>query len=188
MLLEQLDWWIIPIAVLVLIAVLQILYIIGLLVTTGRGRRAARQPSGPIMPTAAPNNLNTNPYPTQPPRASNGKMVVISGLPGQTEISLPGAQFAIGRFYDPDKTVLVALDERSISRRHAVFSSNELLREYYLTDTGSSYGTAIQKENRLDALKAGQAERIYNDDVVQFGNTIRVRFVLPTDRRAASGR
>ena len=58
-----------------------------------------------------------------------------------------------------------------------------MLHEYYLTDNGSSYGTSIQRGNQFEALKPGQPERLYNEDVVQIGNVVRVRFMLPTDKR-----
>jgi hypothetical protein len=62
------------------------------------------------------------------------------------------------------------------------------LREYYLTDTSSSYGTAIRKDNQLQLLTPGKRERVYNEDIVQFGNSVTVRFVLPGDTRAAATR
>jgi FHA domain len=180
--------WMIPLT-LVIILILQLIYWIILSATSGpRSRRAARQPSAPIMPTN-PGGINTSvpAYATQPPSARTviGKVVILSGLPAK-EIPLPGGNFGIGRFYNPEQNVQVAMDEKSISRRHAAFTSNDLLREYYLTDNGSSYGTSIQRNNQFEALKPGQPERVYNEDVVQFGNVVRVRFILPADKRASS--
>jgi pSer/pThr/pTyr-binding forkhead associated (FHA) protein len=182
--------WIIPLA-LAIVALLQLVYWVILSLTSGtHTQRSVRQPSSPIMPSN-PGGMNTSVpgYATQPPtsRTVIGKVVVVSGLPAK-EIPIPGGNFGIGRFYNPEQSVQVAIDEKSISRRHAAFTSNELLREYYLTDNGSSYGTSIQRNNQFEALKPGQPERIYNEDVVQFGNVVRVRFMLPTDKRTTSSR
>ncbi len=177
--------WIV-IIVLLVVAILQILYVFWLSVTL-REARPARQPSGPIMPTN-PSGMNTVPPNYQNPASRIGtvsKMVVVSGLPGQKEIPIPGNNFAIGRFYGPENNILVALDEKSISRRHAIFMGDEALGEFYLTDTNSSYGTALRKENKFELLTPGQRERIYNEDVVQFGNNVTVRFLLPSATRAS---
>lgn len=112
-------------------------------------------------------------------------MIVLGGLPGQKEIPIPGNNFGIGRFYSPESNILVAMDEKSVSRRHAIFMGDEALGEFYLTDTNSSYGTAVRKDNNFEVLTPGQRERIYNEDVVQFGNNVTVRFVLPSATRAA---
>ena len=179
--------WMIPLTLLI-IALLQLIYwvILSLTGSGSRSRRTVRQPSAPIMPTN-PSGISTSipGYATQPPtaRATIGKLVIVSGLPPK-EIALPAGNFGIGRFYNPEQNVQVAMDEKSISRRHAAFTSNELLHEFYLTDNGSSYGTAIQRNNQFEPLKAGQPERIFNDDVIQFGNAVRVRFTLPADRRS----
>jgi hypothetical protein len=181
--------WIIPLT-LVIILILQIFYWLILSVRARpQSRRAARQPSAPIMPTT-PGGISTSvpSYATNPPNAARtviGKVTILSGLPPK-EIPLPGGNFGIGRFYNPEQNVQVAMDEKSISRRHAAFTSNDLLHEYYLTDNGSSYGTSIQRNNQFEPLKPGQPERIYNEDVVQFGNVVRVRFILPTDRRGTN--
>jgi FHA domain-containing protein len=179
--------WIIPLMLLI-IAALQVLYWLLLLLTSGaRPQRTSslRQPSAPIMPTAPGGIATSIPgYATAPPvsRVTIGKVVILSGLPPK-EIPIPAGNFGIGRFYNPEQNVQVAIDEKSISRRHAAFTSNDLLREYYLTDNGSSYGTAIQRNNQFEPLRAGQPERLYNEDVVQFGNVVRVRFLLPSDKR-----
>lgn len=183
--------WMIPLTLLI-IAVLQFIYWVGLSLTGGpRSRRETRQPSAPIMPTVPTSGIATNlpTYATQPPNARQviGKIAIVSGLPAK-EIPLPAGNFGIGRFYNPEQSVQVALDEKSISRRHAAFTSNELLREYYLTDNGSSYGSSIQRNNQFEPLKPGQPERIYNEDVVQIGSVVRVRFVLPGDKRPVTRR
>jgi len=179
--------WIIP-AVLAVIAVVQIVYLLILPVAPGGRRKPVKQPSSPIMPTTPQGGLNPAPPYTPAPKVTAGKIVVVSGLPNMTEIPLPNNNFGIGRFYHPENNVLVALDEKSISRRHATFMGDDNLREYYLTDTSSSYGTAIRKENQFQLLTPGKRERVYNEDVVQFGNSVTVRFALPGDTRAAATR
>jgi pSer/pThr/pTyr-binding forkhead associated (FHA) protein len=115
-------------------------------------------------------------------------MVVLRGISNLSEIPLPSNDFGIGRFYNPDGNILVALDERSISRRHATFISDIPTREYYLTDTHSSYGTRIQIGNRFETLTPGKAQRIYNEDVIQFGHIVTVRFTLPCQTRPTGTR
>lgn len=176
----------IAVIILLVIAILQILYLFWLSVTL-REPRPVRQPNAPIMPTT-PSGMNTVPPNYQNPATRIGtasKLVIVSGLPGQKDMPIPGNNFGIGRFYSPENNILVALDEKSISRRHAVFMGDEALGEFYLTDTNSSYGTSIRKENSFEMLPPGQRERIYNEDVVQFGNNVTVRFLLPTATRAA---
>jgi hypothetical protein len=178
--------WIIP-AVLAAVALLQILYLVTLSIPAGR-RRPVKQPSAPIMPTTPQGGLNTSPAPGAAPRISAGKMVVLSGLSNMAELPFPNNNFGIGRFYHPENNVLIALDEKSISRRHATFMGDDNLREYYLTDTSSSYGTSVRKDNQFHLLQPGTRERVYNEDVVQFGNSVTVRLVLPGDTRAAATR
>ena len=178
--------WIIP-AVLAVIAVLQIAYLLVLSFAPGGRQKPVKQPSAPIMPTTPQGGLASAPgYTPQPVGA--GRMVLLSGLPNLTEIPLPNNNFGVGRFYHPENNILVALDEKSISRRHATFTGDDNLREYYLTDTSSSYGTSIRKDNQFQLLTPGKRERVYNEDVVQFGNVVTVRFVLPGDTRVAATR
>ncbi|MBL8116408.1 MAG: FHA domain-containing protein [Anaerolineae bacterium] len=179
----QLMW--IVIVILLVMAILQIFYLFWLGITT-REPKPVQQPSGPIMPTT-PAGMNTIPpnYQNPTPRIGSSRMIVLGGLPGQKEIPIPGNNFGIGRFYSPESNILVAMDEKSVSRRHAIFMGDEALGEFYLTDTNSSYGTAVRKDNNFEVLTPGQRERIYNEDVVQFGNNVTVRFVLPSATRAA---
>ncbi len=179
--------WIVP-AVLAVVAVLQILYLLVLSFAPGGQRKPVKQPTTPIMPTTPQGGLNPAPNYSAAPVVSAGKMVLLSGLPNLTEIPLPNNNFGIGRFYHPENNILVALDDKSISRRHATFTGDDNLREYHLTDTSSSYGTSIRKDNQFQLLTPGKRERVYNEDVVQFGNTVTVRFVLPGDTRAAATR
>jgi pSer/pThr/pTyr-binding forkhead associated (FHA) protein len=179
--------WIIPV-VLAVVAALQIVYLLILSIAPAGRRRPVKQPNAPIMPTTPQGGLNPAPAYTPAPKVTSGKMVVVSGLANMAEIPLPNNNFGIGRFYHPENNILVALDEKSISRRHATFMGDDNLREYYLTDTSSSYGTSIRKDNQLQLLTPGKRERVYNEDVVQFGNSVTVRLVLPGDTRAAATR
>ncbi len=181
---SQIVW--IAIIVLLVVAILQILYVFYLSVTM-REARPVRQPSGPIMPTT-PQGMNNTNVQSSAIRIGQGKMVVVSGLPGQKEMPIPGNNFGIGRFYSPENNILVAFDEKSISRRHAIFMGDDSLGEFYMTDTNSSYGTSVRKESKFELLTPGQRERIYNEDVVQFGNGVTIRFLLPSATRAAATR
>jgi pSer/pThr/pTyr-binding forkhead associated (FHA) protein len=180
--------WIIPITLLI-IATLQLLYLFWLSATLNRKRRR-KQPQSPIMPTNPQGHsrslFDTDGVPLQ--EGSIGKIVVLRGLSSMTEIPLPSNEFGVGRFYNPEGNILVALDERSVSRRHATFVGDAPTREYYLTDTNSSYGTRIQINNQFEPLTSGKSQRIYNEDVVQFGNVIAVRFILPCQTRPAGAR
>jgi pSer/pThr/pTyr-binding forkhead associated (FHA) protein len=113
-----------------------------------------------------------------------GKMIIIGGLEPR-EVPLPSAQFTVGRFYSPENNVLVALDEKSVSRKHAVMRIAAQGREFYIQDVGSTYGTHIIAEGRFDRLQPGMEARVYNQDVVQFGSAVRVQLVLPCETRSA---
>jgi pSer/pThr/pTyr-binding forkhead associated (FHA) protein len=114
-----------------------------------------------------------------------GKLVVLSGLPDQLESNLPGLEFGIGRFYNQERKILVVLDEKSISREHAFFQYNAQLEQYFLTDKSSSYGTYILANDKFDPLTPDQPQQIFNGDVVQFGNLVKVRFILAGGTRAS---
>jgi hypothetical protein len=175
------------VAVLVLaaLAALQFAYLLWLNLAPVLFNRKPRTPKDPIMPTVPQGGVTSAPPNASALRVDAGKMVVVSGLMGVSEISFPSSRFNIGRFYAPETEVLVALDEKSISRRHATFEGDDALRQYTLTDTDSSYGTFIQREGRWVRLNPRQRERIYHDDLVQFGNQVTVRFVLAGERRPA---
>jgi hypothetical protein len=139
-------------------------------------------PSPPPAPYVPP------PMPARPPDSTElegmGKMVIIGGLETR-EIPLPGTQFLIGRFYSPENNVLVGIDEKSVSRKHAALRVAAHGREYYIQDVGSTYGTHLIAEGRFDRLTPGRDERVYNNDVIQFGSTVQVRLVLPCETRSA---
>lgn len=113
-----------------------------------------------------------------------GKFIILAGLSGIKEIPLPSSDFAVGRFVNEEHGVTMAMDEKSVSRKHAVFTADEAIREYYLMDTGSTYGTFINKNGRFEQLPANIQMRVYNEDIVQFGSNIRVRLLLPCETRA----
>ena len=173
------------------VAVLQILHILWLGLTISK-TRMSRHPNKPIMPTTPHDSGHPANQPDDASSSPNdnivGKMVILRGITNPSEIPLPSDEFGIGRFYSPESTILVALDERSISRRHAIFVGDTPTREYYLTDTHSSYGTHIQIGNRFEPLTPGKGQRIYNEDVVQFGNLVTVRFILPCQTRPSGSK
>jgi hypothetical protein len=142
----------------------------------------------PVQQQYAPPPAPVMPAPVRPPDATEldtmGKMVIITGLEPR-EIPLPSTQFAIGRFYSPENNVLVSIDEKSVSRKHAALRIAGHGREYYLQDVGSSYGTHMFVEGRVERLTPGQEARLYNNDIVQFGSAVQVRFVLPCETRSA---
>lgn len=142
-------------------------------------------PGQVVAPMAvAPQQIMTD-APRPPTGAAVGKMIVLAGLDTMREISLPSPNFYVGRFYSPEANVLVALDEKSISRRHATFICDEPIREYYLKDMNSSFGTSVLINGAFEKLTPDKQERIYNEDVVQFGNVVTVRLLLPCETRAS---
>lgn len=126
--------------------------------------------------------------PQRPPDATElesvGKMIILGGLEPR-EIPLPSNQFVVGRFYSPENNVLVAMDEKSVSRKHAIMRVIAQGREFYIQDVGSSYGTHLIADGRFDRLTPGKDERVYNNDVIQFGSAVQVRLVLPCETRSA---
>jgi hypothetical protein len=141
---------------------------------------------GQVVPTMMGQPMMVDSAP-MPQRSANavGKMIVLAGLDSMKELSLPSPSFFIGRFYSPEANVLVALDEKSISRRHAAFICDEPIREYYLKDLNSSFGTSVLINGAFEKLTPDKQERIYNEDVVQFGNLVTVRLLLPCETRAS---
>lgn len=160
-----------------LVAILQLVLLAGLSLWP-TGERQPRQPKSPLMPTKptlADQNKATIPM-------KSARVLVMAGLP-DAEIPLPSDKFTFGRYYNPENAVLIALDERSISRRHAQFVGDEERREFYLTDLQSSYGTALQRPSGLLPLTPSTRMRIYNEDVIQFGQAVVLKFILPGEPR-----
>lgn len=170
--------WILALIFAVL-AMIQLAYI-ALLTLLPTGERRERQPKEPLMPTKPTINQTKA---TIPPVGA--RMLVVAGIANAGELPLPADKFIIGRYYHPESNILVPLDERSMSRRHAQFSGDTERREYYLTDLQSSYGTALQRPGNagLLPLTPGTRMRIYNEDLVQFGQTVVVKFILPGEPR-----
>ncbi len=149
-------------------------------------------PPAPVMPSAS-SPIMPAPAPTVPPPSAaaapaaaggpRGKFVVLAGVEGVSEMAIPAKEFTIGRFYNPENDILIGLDERSISRKHARFIIDEGTREYYLKDTASSFGTFLLINGQFEQLAANVQERVYNEDVVRFGNIVTVRLILPIETR-----
>lgn len=187
-------------AALVTVLLVQTIYWTLLRARVGGGRRRRRrEPSEPIMPTkpgesityaaGAGDRLGSGEGTPQLGVAGvveEPRMVILNGLPNVTDIRMPQnkAEFGVGRFYNEEHDILIALDERSISRRHARIRMDNANREYFVWDTSSSYGTSIRRGDTFEALTPGNEERVYNGDVIKFGSAVTVRLVLPGDTRA----
>lgn len=168
---------------LAVLALIQLVYLIWLNTSSGR-QRAGRRPTSPLMPTVPQGGLYPKPGASKPAMVVNGKISILAGLPNAGDITLPASNFVIGRFYHPESNILIALDDKSVSRRHAQFNGDDLLKTYTLTDLNSTYGTALRRDGKFEIITPGQQVRIYNQDVVQFGSLVTVRFTLPGDTRA----
>ncbi len=188
-------WWIIPTALL-LLALIQMIYWVYLnrSVPSEQLEKVSRVTS-PQMPTY-PDNLVDRPISDtsgvtrepQPETSALGdvipKMIMLNHPKGRKEIKLPDVpSYGMGRFYNKEYNILIALDERSISRRHAVLSRDASSNQYFLTDTNSSYGTAIKRGETFSPMTPGEEERIYHNDIVQFGRSLTVQFTLPGSTR-----
>lgn len=188
-------WWIIPTALL-LLALIQMIYWVYLnrSVPSEQLEKVSRVTS-PQMPTY-PDNLVDRPASDtsgvkrepQPETSALGdvipKMIMLNHPKGRKEIKLPDVpSYGMGRFYNKEYNILIALDERSISRRHAVLSRDASSNQYFLTDTNSSYGTAIQRGETFSPMTPGEEERIYHNDIIQFGRSLTIQFTLPGSTR-----
>jgi hypothetical protein len=222
--------WIFP-ATLLIIAFLQILYILALRLTLEPTSKSAPPPkpvkmpgaqtmettkavptlygggyaekktSQPpvVMPTPVPQTQYMPPpstgfgsQPSQPGASTQlesvKKFVILSGVQEPAEITFPSSNFGIGRYYNLESNIVAALDEKSVSRKHAVFIGDDKLKVYYVMDTNSSYGTFLLIDDRFEPLTPGTNERVYNEDVLQFGNSVKVRIILPCETRSSTTR
>lgn len=170
---------------LIFVAIIQTIYWIWLnrsINHASNQRKAnALMPTSPRMSSTQTGNLSGDYSDNMQAGGFQGTMLILEGLYGTNEIRLPKSSFGIGRFYSPDDDILIALDERSISRRHAYFTVEA--NGFYLTDTNSSYGTSIFMNDTYVNLTPGQRELVYNNDVVLFGNTVKVQLQLPGPSR-----
>ncbi|MEO8393454.1 MAG: FHA domain-containing protein [Chloroflexota bacterium] len=184
--------WVIP-AVLAITALLLLFWWIALLIAPPpRARVEQPHRSPPPTPTPVPSSSKrVRPAPAIPDdyhtnlggSGNIGKFVVMAGLDVLSDLPLPGNSFGIGRFPDEGSNVLIALDEKSISRKHAQLRFDPATGSYFLHDTSSTYGTFLVENNQPRQLPAGKEERVYNQDIIQFGQVVRVRLVVPSDTR-----
>ncbi len=188
-------WWIIPITLL-LLAIIQLIYWAYLNNTVpSETKENVSMVTSPQMPTY-PDNLVDRPMgdtsginrEPAPETTALGdvipKMIMTNHPKGRKEIKLPDVpSYGMGRFFNKEYNILIALDERSTSRRHAVLSKDASTNQYFLTDTNSSYGTAIKRGDVFQPMTPGQEERIYHNDMVQFGRSLTVQFTLPGPTR-----
>ena len=180
------------------ILAIQLIYVafLNLSIRSARPSRR-RDPSEPRMPTrrrrgteyelglsGATDASEAVATATQMGEIAQPRMVILTGIPNVSEIDLPLNDFIIGRFYNPTQNVQIALDERSISRRHAMFTVGENESQFFLHDAGSTYGTSIRRGETFEPLTPNEKVQIFNGDVVQFGSVVTVRFVLPSSGQA----
>ena len=55
-----------------------------------------------------------------------------------------------------------------------------------MSDAGSTFGSSlVSADGSVTKMTVGKEERIYNGDIVQLGNAVRLRFMLPTEMRSS---
>jgi hypothetical protein len=176
--------WIVP-GVLGGLTTILLLYWLWLTVAPGPRPRPVSAPPPPPPPAPAPKPRHVESDDTIIDRVGGpttlGSMVVESGLPQAVTIEFPSSEFRIGRFRDETQNILVALDEKSISRSHALLRGNPQTGEYTIQDIGSRFGTFIVSPQGVpEQLPQGESRRVYNGTVVQFGSAVRARLNLPS--------
>lgn len=87
---------------------------------------------------------------------------LISGS-GETFL-LCGSRITVGRSRNSD----IKLDERSVSRTHALLVKKQ--NKWYISDSGSTYGTLIGKNEVIEPV------RIKDGDIISFSN-VKMKFV-----------
>lgn len=192
------EFWIVPAVFGVLTIVLLLVWLITN-ATAGSPSEASApaKPQAPVAqaapppaPVYAPPPPAYAPPPPQPAYAppkveGMGRVAVISGVPqlGEYPITLP--TFYVGRFVAADQQVMIGLDEKSVSRKHLMVRCTPA-REYYVSDAGSTFGSSlVSGDGTVTRMTVGKEERIYNGDIVQLGNVVRLRFMLPTEMRSS---
>lgn len=182
--------WILP-AVFGVITAFLLLYLLWLAVAPGPRPRTVNTPppAPPPQPAPAPRYVESDDTIIDNPAAATGagSMVIESGLPGISTIDFPGTEFRIGRFRDESQNVLVALDEKSVSRSHALLRLNPGTGQYTIQDIGSRFGTFIvNAHGQPEQIQQGETRPVYNGTVVQFGSAVRVRLLIPTGGYSAA--
>jgi len=175
--------WIIP-AILAITALLLLLWWIALLIAPSVEAPPPPPPPPPVDRAPVPvGKLGFTQFENS---SSYGKFVIAAGVNMMGDIPLPSKQFGIGRFLDEGSGILVAIDEKSISRKHAQLRIDSA-GNYILKDTNSTYGTFLVEGNQPRQFAAGSEERVYKNDIIQFGQVVRVRLDIPgEDRRTAT--
>ncbi|MFN8377613.1 MAG: FHA domain-containing protein [Anaerolineae bacterium] len=149
---------------------------------------AAPPPAQPVYaPPPQPAYAPPPPQPSYaPPKVEGlGRVAVLSGVPQLGEYAITVPTFYVGRFVAADQQVMIGLDEKSVSRKHLMVRSTPA-HEYFVSDAGSTFGSSlISADGSMTRMTAGKEERIYNGDIVQLGNAVRIRFMLPTEMRSS---
>jgi hypothetical protein len=183
------------------VALIQVMYITYLSITSNVDARDNR-PTQPIMPRTAGGAWSQGKLSSGLPmilaqvgagagtggitggtdHGLSGRFVVEAGLQEAKAFPLPSLEFGIGRFFNEQQQILMAIDAPSVSRFHAHFAGDEDLREYYLIDTESTYGTYLIKDGQLEQFPPNIPVRVFNQDVIEIGR-VRLRLQLPTETR-----
>ncbi len=175
--------WIVP-GVFGALTTILLLYWLWLTVAPGPRPRAVSAPTPP-PPPPAPKSRHVESDDTIIDRVGGpttaGSMVIESGLPQVMTIDFPSSEFRIGRFRDETQNILVAVDEKSISRSHALLKGNPQTGEFTIQDIGSRFGTFVLSAQGVpEQLQQGESRRVYNGTIVQFGSAVRARLNLPS--------
>jgi hypothetical protein len=154
--------------------------------------RPAPEPAAPpAMAAAHPPQPAPRPAPAPvrqaPPVGSAPALSIIGGPEAGRQIPIPADSFGVGRYENPEGNVAVGLEERSVSRSHAFIRHDPASRQYFLQDLGSTYGTYVMVDGQPRKLVPGREERIYNQDILQFGSLVQARITLPIETRPSAG-
>jgi pSer/pThr/pTyr-binding forkhead associated (FHA) protein len=104
-------------------------------------------------------------------------LTIQNGVPNTGTMPLPSSEFRVGRFASPE--VQLALDEKTVSRNHALVRANPQTGQFSVEDLGSSFGTFIVQGGSNMPVPQGQSYPLTNGTVVQFGQVVRVKFNIP---------
>jgi hypothetical protein len=155
-------------------------------------RPASEPASAPVAMAAAPPpapRAAPAPAPVRqaPPPSAAPALAIIGGPEAGRQVPIPADSFGIGRYENPESNVAVGLEERSVSRSHAFIRFDPASRQYFVQDLGSTYGTFVMVDGQPRKLVPGREERIYNQDILQFGSLVQARITLPIEMRPSAG-
>lgn len=133
-------------------------------------------PSLPSPPKARP----IQPAPSMVTVLEVMQLIVKNGSNAEKIYDLKSGEVYVGRLENPEEGILIALDEKSVSRRHAKLTANNEIDELSIQDCGSSYGTQLFHGDAPPlSLEANKEYVLRNGDILQFGSLIQAQVVLP---------